>query len=393
MRRGLSTGSGIVTALSIILTTLPGAGAQAQSAGPNYYGKRSWGSFSGGQVHISSFVFRDVNNNGKYDLEDRPFANIAVELDGANGKKTTRRTNISGFSNFRASAVKRDREIVDPGAYTFRVVPPPGWTVTTGNQTQAVRITLLPGSPGDLVTSQPARPVGLAPPLEIRGRVNTTSGTGSRAAWARRSDDPAVPIPLSADGSFALAVSPGSWVMEIAEDNDQQIQKRSVEIGRYPVAISEQGSDATANASPTLARFDDLISSESVAKIPGGYIALNWHNWVVTHNRTYGGEGYVNGTISGEYVAYNGSGLPASIEGEQPFDFVGGYFSVAWADAEGETLHIKAWRDGQLQHSDSLELSAVGPVYFAADYRDITRIEFSTEHYWQVVADDLVFRR
>jgi hypothetical protein len=135
--------------------------------------------------------------------------------------------------------------------------------------------------------------------------------------------------------------------------------------------------------------FDDLLLVESVGKIPSGYEQVSWRNWVVAHNRVYSGEGYINGTMSGEYVAYNGSGHPAVIESAASFDFAGGYFSVAWSDAEGETLRLLAWRGEELVHQDELALSAMGPVYFAADYRDITRLELSTEHFWQFVGDDL----
>jgi hypothetical protein len=169
---------------------------------------------------------------------------------------------------------------------------------------------------------------------------------------------------------------------------------RRVEVQQAPVVLpllTSQSADE--EATPVVAGFDDLISGESVAKIPSGYLGLDWHNWVVTHNRTYSGEGYINGAMSGDYVAYNGSGHPTSIDSEQPFHFIGGYFTAAWADAEGEMLNVKAWSGGTLAYEDRIRLSALGPVYFAAEYRDITRVEFSTEHYWQVVADDLVFHR
>jgi hypothetical protein len=75
----------------------------------------------------------------------------------------------------------------------------------------------------------------------------------------------------------------------------------------------------------------------------------------------------------------------------ESFDFVGGYFSVAWHNAEGETLHIRAWRGDQLLAEDRLRLSHLTPTYFQADYQGITRLQFETEHYWQFVVDDLQF--
>jgi len=37
-------------------------------------------------------------------------------------------------------------------------------------------------------------------------------------------------------------------------------------------------------------------------------------------------------------------------------------------------------------------LSWLGPVWFAADYRDVDRVRFTTDHYWQFVTDDMQFR-
>jgi hypothetical protein len=110
---------------------------------------------------------------------------------------------------------------------------------------------------------------------------------------------------------------------------------------------------------------------------------------VVTHQKFYDGEGYVNTTVSGEFVAYNSSGHPVSISGKRPFDFIGGFFGSAWLRAEGQTLRIKGWRGAELVHDETIELSALGPVYFAADFNNITRLDFSTDRYWQFVCDDL----
>ncbi|TGV50676.1 hypothetical protein EN792_078145, partial [Mesorhizobium sp. M00.F.Ca.ET.149.01.1.1] len=86
--------------------------------------------------HNSLLVFRDLNRNGVYDMGDRPMSRAAVELDKPNGSTVMRLTNAGGFANFRMSVSQRDFEVVDPGHYAFRVVPPPGYSVTTGNAWQ-----------------------------------------------------------------------------------------------------------------------------------------------------------------------------------------------------------------------------------------------------------------
>jgi hypothetical protein len=136
--------------------------------------------------------------------------------------------------------------------------------------------------------------------------------------------------------------------------------------------------------------FETVTRSE-ITKMPNGIGGLNWDALLAVDNEFYGGEGYINATMSGKYVAYNTSGYPVTIELEDGFDFRGGYFAVAWRSAEGETLQIRAWRGEELLGSESLPLSAMGPFWFDADYRDITRLEIATAHYWQFVTDDLTF--
>ena len=112
----------------------------------------------------------------------------------------------------------------------------------------------------------------------------------------------------------------------------------------------------------------------------------------MTHQKFYEPEGYRNGVLSGEFLAYNGSGHPAAISRDEPFDFVGGYFGVSTLRAEGETLIITGWRDDQEAYRESLVLSALGPIFLAADFRGVTRLEFKAEHYWQFTVDNLTFR-
>ena len=105
----------------------------------------------------------------------------------------------------------------------------------------------------------------------------------------------------------------------------------------------------------------------------------------------YDPEGYRNGVVSGEFLAYNGSGHPAAISSEKPFDFIGGYFAISTLDAQGETLTITGWRGTEQVYQEQMTLSALGPTYLAAQFEAVTRVEFRTAHYWQFTADDLLF--
>jgi hypothetical protein len=133
------------------------------------------------------------------------------------------------------------------------------------------------------------------------------------------------------------------------------------------------------------------VLSSDILEIPRGYDGVDWQYFVATHNRNYVGEGYINNTMSGEYVAYNASGHPVAAGSDVPIDFVGGYFGLAWMASEGEVLTVKAWRQDKVVYEDQFELSSLGPVYFDADYRGVTRVEFGTKHFWQFVCDNLEF--
>jgi hypothetical protein len=134
--------------------------------------------------------------------------------------------------------------------------------------------------------------------------------------------------------------------------------------------------------------FEDVTQS-IITKVPDGVAGLNWLNLIAVNNEYYGGEGYINNTVSGKYVAYNTSGYPVTISHEDGFDFYGAYFGVAWQNAEGEILEIRAWRNDQLVAEEEYELSALGPFWFDAGYYNITRLELSTRYYWQFVVDDI----
>ena len=388
MKRGLFSPGAAVVATAVTGLAMCCGAAHAGSA-QDYYPKRAWSTVSGGQMNTSLLVFRDLNRNGVYDLGDRPMPRVAVELDKPSGDTIMRLTNVDGFANFRMSATQRDLEVVGPGHYAFRVVPPPGWSVTTGNASQESDYAASPGSPGDMIALDTTHPVGLAADLTISGSV----AAGSRVSLTGP-DGAAAAAEVGPDGRFSVAVAPGEWLVDVTADG--ATERRKIVVGAAPVVLSAFSGKGGAAAEPLpdqhVVGFDDLMTAPGVFEIPSGYGGLDWYNLVAAHQRFYDGPGYINTAMSGEFVAYNSSGHPAEVSSDKPFDFTGAYFGVAWDDAEGETLVLKAWRGDQPVYEDQLALSATGPVYFAADYRRITRLEIRTQHYWQAAIDDFAYR-
>ncbi|BCM18916.1 SdrD B-like domain-containing protein [Mesorhizobium sp. J8] len=377
----------VIVAAAIGPATVGGA-ARAGSA-DDYYPKRVWGSLEGGQMNTSLLVFRDLNRNGVYDLGDRPMSRVAVELDKPDGSTIMRLTNAGGFANFRMSATQRNFEVVDAGHYAFRVVPPPGYSFTTGNASQESDYVVSPGSPGDMIAKTTTHPVGLAADLTISGAV----AAGTRVVLTGP-DGLSAAAKVGPDGRFSAAVAPGEWLVDFSAGG--ATERRHVVVGAAPVVLSAfQGKGGPAVAPLPVEHvvgFDDLMTSPGVFEVPSGYGGLGWYNLVAMHQRFTDGPGYVNTTMSGEFIAYNSSGHPAQVFSDKPFDFTGAYFGAGWDDAEGETLILKAWRGDESAYDDRLVLSANGLVYFAADYRRITRLEIRTQHYWQAAIDDFAYR-
>ena len=372
-----------------------GAKRPRYRTGSAFYAKRTdWETPSGGKMNISTFAFRDINRNGIYDISDYPMVGVVFELlQGPDNKRVIKRSNLNGFGNFVMSVRKKeDADILSEGDYSYHALTPPGWNLTTHNENQQTTFKRKSGSVGDMISTTPTAPVGFAQSLKIRGRVRMPAGNAT-AVVAMSPSGRAINVPLDTNGTFQIEAERGLWSIDVS-DSSGAIVERSVNVDKAPVVLSEirldKSNPITASRTRTV-HFDDLINTQSIKEIPYEYGGVDWRNWVATHNLTYGGEGYVNNTISGEYVAYNSSGHPVKVFSDQPFDFVGGYFGVAWGIAEGETLRVEAWRGAELAYQDELELSALGPVYFDADYKNVSLVRFSTLHYWQFVCDDITF--
>jgi len=204
-------------------------------------------------------------------------------------------------------------------------------------------------------------------------------------------DGYAIQAELSVQGAYCIPAENGVWRLEY-QGPDGLLTKRVVKLLNYPIVVSTliPGQHyANGERGTKLVGFDDLTHSDTLYEIPNAYGELDWQNWIATHQKYYGGYGYINGATSGEYVAYNSSGHPATIESSNPFDFLGAHVGVAWPQAEKGLIDIKAWRDNELIYHDRIRARTAGPSQFAADYEKVTRVEFSTDHYWQIVLDDI----
>jgi len=381
----------LAAAIALTVTTQAGADDRIDydALSNQYNGKRDWTVPEAGKFGLSTFAYQDMNGNGVYELGDKPLANIPVALFDESGNLIeVKKTNVDGYANFYGSTFEGMENVTSirkPGRYSLRLLVPDQFDLTTDTLMQTVEVMPLQGSIGGLIANNVPKISGFKRKLTLVGQttaiddlsVNATSRDGSKQS--AKIDD---------RGRFELPVTKGTWTIKSKE------RTITVDISDTPVQLAKTfGTESKPSRNPTTTvTFDDMIRDEGVLKIPNGYAGLDWDNWVITHKHFYKGAGYKNGAVSGDYVVYNSSGHPASISRTEPFDFVGGYFSVSFDSAEGEGFDVKAYRGDQLVYHDVIELSRFGPVHFMADYRGITKLEFSTQHYWQGIADDLQFR-
>ncbi len=362
-----------------------------------FFGYQFFASFFGhsakhGDMNISCFAYRDVNRNGSYDTEDRPYAGLAVELRKPAGAPIVRHSNIGGFANFQMFLDNRKFDVHTPGKYQVTALPPAGWAITSENQTQIANFRKLADAPAGIVIEKTLVPVGIAPELTISGSVDPKIGV--EYLKATPSGGRSATVPVSETGEYRIEAEKGEWTLKFVTKQGV-CGERKVLVGDYPVVVSRfHPPVGNFPPKPNLQRvgFDSLTPSDTLYEVPNGYAGLNWTNWISTHQRFYNGAGYINATVSSEYMAYNSSGHPATIWSEHDFDFAGASLGVAWDQAAEHDVIIRAWRRDDLVREDRIRAATTGPVYFDADYNGITKLEFSHEAYWQIVLDDFEFR-
>jgi hypothetical protein len=353
----------------------------------DYPPRQDW-SRGAGKLNYSSFVYFDLDHDGRYGLGDRPMAGIVSRLSRAGSHLLTSRTNANGFANFVMSTTSRRAQIKSPGTYEFAISIPPGWVCTSGNEVQSKEFHLIEGAPAGIGSDEMVRPVGLAP-------IRTLSG---RAAGA----EAAISVLKANRILLSETVAPGAgFRIEVPGEADTvRIDgpglARLLALSPYPTHVGVLSTERTpvdTNAVLETIDFND-VTSRGLRKIPSGFAGLNWFNLnAIARDFASNNDGYVNGNTSGDHMCYTSSGNPAELWSDRPFGFHSVMISVAWLRAEGETARIESWRGDVLAATDEITVSALTPVHYAPMLKDVTRIRFSSKHHWQLVIDDLVLAR
>lgn len=149
------------------------------------------------------------------------------------------------------------------------------------------------------------------------------------------------------------------------------------------VSISAAAAIASAGSIPELLTFDDLTGGYGGDPIEDGYGYLDWDNFwyanVQSLTNEYGPSGYANGLVSGDNVAFNAYGAPATVSDPYSFDLNSGYFTAAWND--GLNLAVQAYdQEGNPIAGDFLltELNTSGPTFISFDWTDVYSVTFNS---------------
>ncbi|RJT36450.1 hypothetical protein D3227_20060 [Mesorhizobium waimense] len=384
--------SGLVLAAAALLALLLRQArdrkiARRRANPANDYAVRTrWGPSTTSTLNFSSFVYMDVDGDGKYGLADRPIAGIMVRLFDERGVFVkAARSNNGGFANFTMSTKRRRTALRAPGLYRFSVSVPPGWRASGANENQSIRLHAAPESLVGLAGDGLPTPVGLVPGRHLAGRMQaaaqatlTVMGNEGEVLESRT---------LAPGTSFRVDLAGGADAVEISGGG----LDRRLALSSYPtdLGLLSPGSVAP-DAALRAIGFDD-VTKRSLRKVPCGHAGLDWRNLnAMSRDNTRDSEGYVNGNVSGDHIAYTSSGHPAEFGRDRPFGFHSVMLTAAWLACEGEIALVESWLGEELLRSDEIVLSALTPCHYAPLLNAVTRVRLSTRHHWQLVVDDLV---
>ena len=139
-----------------------------------------------------------------------------------------------------------------------------------------------------------------------------------------------------------------------------------------PLALSAQ--------TVTTITFDDLNPGvgNAFAPIPDGYTGLQWNGFLVLDvplqlqlNHSAGGA--ANGLVSGNNVAVNGAGVPASVSGA-PFNLNSAYLTAVWNN--GLAVEVQGFVGTTLTYDNTYILNTTGSTFINFNYLDVDEVNF-----------------
>jgi len=122
----------------------------------------------------------------------------------------------------------------------------------------------------------------------------------------------------------------------------------------------------------TVLTFDDISSANS-GVIGDGYGGLGWDDMGYIKGSYRPGSGYENGTVSGDYVAFNRFARVATVS-DSIFDFQGAYLTAAWNN--DLNIEVKGFKDDNEVYSQTVTVDIDSPTWFDFDFLGIDSLQF-----------------
>jgi len=136
---------------------------------------------------------------------------------------------------------------------------------------------------------------------------------------------------------------------------------------------------AVVGANAAVLTFDDLFGGGG-QPLPIGYYGFNWNNMgaadTVYVANGYPTNGYTNGMVSPNNVAYNLLGNPASVYSNTQFDFNGAYLTAAWSN--GLNINVKGYNGATLLYDTTIVVDTFAPTFFNFNYLGVTKVDFNS---------------
>jgi hypothetical protein len=126
----------------------------------------------------------------------------------------------------------------------------------------------------------------------------------------------------------------------------------------------------------TLITFDDLSVSPGVGSPINNYDGLHWSNFYVKNTLGAPTTGYINGTVSPNNVAYNGSGTVAYFY-DTPFtyfNFDSCYFTAAVND--GLNVEVQGFIGNTVAYDNTYVVNTEAPTLINFNYLGVSEVKF-----------------
>ena len=132
----------------------------------------------------------------------------------------------------------------------------------------------------------------------------------------------------------------------------------------------------------TILTFDDTSyqGTDTVTSMEVGYGGLNWSTYFGVYYGPGLNIGYNEGTVSGNYAAFNPWGYDVSVSIDSgTFDWNGAWFNAPHFNTYN-TLYITGSVNGANLYSANFELPYASPVWFNANWTGIDTVSFTTSY-------------